>query len=143
MLLVFAPAGELLSAPQIAAPTYGDLSSRPAPAWVTLDGRPVLEIRSAAGVNTPAVAARLASAALRDLAENSVIPPERLVVREDPPYSMVGVLAADGRFEPRLAVDDRAAAAFGLTRQDVAEQYRDSLRGAIRQYRSSHSLAFP
>ena len=141
MLLVFAPAGELLSAPQIAAPTYGDLSSRPAPAWVTLDGRPVLEIRSAAGVNTPAVAARLASAALRDLAENSVIPPERLVVREDPPYSMVGVLAADGRFEPRLAVDDRAAAAFGLTRQDVAEQYRDSLRGAIRQYRSSHSLA--
>jgi small-conductance mechanosensitive channel len=112
----------------------------PAPTWVTLEGRQVLEIRSAAGAQSPEGAAKRASAELRALADNPTIAPEQLEVREDPPYSMVGVVGADGRFSPRLAVDDRAARAFGTTRADLALRYRDQLRGALRQYRSSHSL---
>ena len=53
---------------------------------------------------------------------------------------MVGINKADGRFEPTLAVDERAARAFELSRRELAEQYRDQLRGALKQYRSSHSL---
>jgi small-conductance mechanosensitive channel len=52
---------------------------------------------------------------------------------------MLGLAKRDGGFQPLLAVDDRAAAAFGLDRPDLAQRYRDQLRGAIRQYRSSHN----
>ncbi len=114
--------------------------ARPASAWVSLDGRPVLEIRAAAGAQAPEAFARRASRELAAVAENPAIAPEQLVVQEDPPYSMVGLLQADGRFTPKLAVDDRAARAFDLPRAALAERYRDQLRGAIRKYRSSHSL---
>ena len=110
----------------------------PVPAWVSLEGRPVIEIRSAVGAQTPAGVARRASDDLRALAD-SPIAPEQLQVRELPPYTMIGLVGDDGRFHPRLALDDRAAAAFGLTRSELAVQYRDQLRGAIRQYRSSHT----
>jgi small-conductance mechanosensitive channel len=113
----------------------------PDPAWVRLEGQRVLELRRVAGAQrTEEVAAR-ASVVLKRLAEDARIDPAQLAVREDPPYSLVGLEKPDGRFEPLLAVDDRAAAAFGLDRPALAEQYRDQLRGAIRQYRSSHSLS--
>ena len=43
--------------------------------------------------------------------------PEQLVVQEDPPYSMIGVIDAKGQFKPYLAVDDRAGRAFESSRQ--------------------------
>ena len=110
------------------------------PAWVTLEGRRILEIRSGAGAQTPELAAVRSSAVLRKLADNPVVAPEQLEVREDSPYSMVGLVGQGGRFTSVLAVDDRAARAFDITRQELAERYRDQLRGAIRQYRSSHTL---
>jgi len=113
-------------------------ASTQVPVWVTLEGRPVIEIRSAAGAQTPAMLARRASQDLRTLAD-STVSPEQLEVRDLPPYTMVGLVAKDGRFTPRLAVDDRAGAAFGISREQLARQYRDQLRGAIRQYRSSHT----
>jgi len=119
-------------------PALAEKAQVPTPAWVTLEGRPVLEIRSAAGAQTPERLARRASHDLRILADSSVSP-EQLQVRELPPYAMIGLVGEDGRFTPRLAVDERAGAAFGLSREELANQYRDQLRGAIRQYRSSHT----
>ena len=126
--------------PPVAAPAAGSAPAPPA-VWVTLEGRPVLELRRVAGAQRPQEVAGRASARLRSLAEDRGIDPERLVVREDPPYAMIGLEAQGGFFQPLLAVDDRAAAAFGLERQALADRYRDQLRGAIRQYRSSHSLS--
>jgi small-conductance mechanosensitive channel len=114
--------------------------SQTAPAWITLDGRNVLEVRVAAGAQTPQMAAERGSRLLEELARNPRIDPEQLVVKEDPPYFMVGLLESNGRFVPQLAVDERAARSFDLSRQELAQQYRDQLRGAIKQYRSSHSL---
>jgi small-conductance mechanosensitive channel len=122
------------------APASGAPSAAPPQEWITLEGRRVLEIRSAAGAQPLRAAAARGSAMLRQLAENPAVAPEQLVVREDPPYWMVGVEGADGRFTPQLAVDERAARAFGTSRQELAERYRDQLRAAIRQYRSTHSV---
>jgi small-conductance mechanosensitive channel len=99
----------------------------------------VVEIRVAAGAQTPQLAAARGSAELRRLADNHAIDPDQLEVRDEPPYAMVGLEQAGG-FRPLLAVDDRAGGAFGQGRQELALRYRDQLRGAIRQYRSSHRL---
>jgi small-conductance mechanosensitive channel len=116
-------------------------SAPPAPSvWVTLDGQPVLELRSVAGAQSLPVVARRVSQELVAFAERASLPPESLVVEEDPPYSTVGIRAADGRFQPRFAVDDRAARAFGVSRQQLALRYRDQLRSAVTRYRSEHSL---
>ena len=106
---------------------------------MTLEGSRILEIRAAAGAQTPESVAERGTVVLRKLADNPAVAPEQLEVREDPPYSMLG-LEANGRFTPLLAVDDRAARAFDTTREELAERYRDQLRGALRQYRSSHTL---
>ncbi len=107
-------------------------------AWVNLDGQPVLEIRVATGAQSPADLAELVSRELRRLAQDSRIAPEQLVVQEEPPYWMVAQRQPDGSTLPRLAVDERSARSFGLSQQALAEQYRDQLRAAIRQYRSRH-----
>jgi small-conductance mechanosensitive channel len=120
------------------------LTTTPAPptpsSWVTLEGRRVLEIRSATGAQTPAEVAMRGSLRLRQLAEEQAVEPEHLVVREDPPYTLIGLERPGGGFTPQMAVDDRAALAFGTTRQELAERYRDQMRAAIRQYRSTHTL---
>ncbi len=128
--LLLALALPALSAPSPEAPG----------AWVRLEGRPVIELRRVAGAQRPEEVATRASAILLGLAKNPSIDPAWLGVREDNPYSMLGLERPGGRFQPLFAVDDRAAAAFGLDRPQLAERYRDQLRGAIRQYRSSHSL---
>jgi len=106
------------------------------PAWVNLDGQPVLEIRVATGAQAPAELAERISRELRRLAQDPAVAPEQLVVQDEPPYWMVVQRQADGSTLPRLAVDGRSAASFGLSQQALAEQYRDQLRAAIRQYRS-------
>jgi small-conductance mechanosensitive channel len=108
------------------------------PAWVSLDGQPVLEIRVATGAQSPADLAERIGRELRRLAQDSRIAPEQLVVQEEPPYWMVVQRQADGTSLPRLAVDERSARSFGISQQALAEQYRDQLRAAIRQYRNRH-----
>jgi hypothetical protein len=140
MALAAAPPPSLKVAPQAAAPGASPGSSSSSPQWVTLEGRRILELRSVAGAQSLESVANRSSAWLQDLARKGTFAPEQLVVQEDPPYSMIGVIDAKGQFKPYLAVDDRAGRAFEISRQELAELYRDQLRGAIRQYRSTHSL---
>ncbi|MFZ9752772.1 MAG: mechanosensitive ion channel family protein [Cyanobium sp.] len=130
-----------ISAPAaVQAPPLAPPPAPPPSSWVTMEGRRVLEIRSATGAQTPAEVALRGSLRLRQLAENQAVEPEQLVVREDPPYALIGLQRPGGGFTPQMAVDDRAALAFGTTRQELAERYRDQMRAAIRQYRSTHTL---
>ena len=124
-----------------APPAPPPLTPNPTPAWVRLEGRPVLELRRVAGAQHPREVAERASVSLQRLAQDPRIQPEMVAVREDPPYSMLGLEKPGGGFQPLLAVDDRAAAAFQIDRLALAERYRDQLRGAIRQYRSNNNLA--
>ncbi|MFN9546508.1 MAG: mechanosensitive ion channel family protein [Cyanobacteriota bacterium] len=123
-----------------AAPPSAPAERYGRPAWITLDGRKVLEVRVAAGAQTPQVAAQRGTRTLEELARDANVDPDQLVVRSDPPYVMVGLLSKAGPFRPLLAVDERAARAFGLTPQELAEHYRDRLRGALKQFRATHSL---
>lgn len=132
---------------QAAAETVKGLTAAPEGAdrqpqghWVTLDGQRVIEIRVAAGAQKPADLAHRISLELKRLAEDPAFRPSHLVVEEAAPYWMVTQQFADGSSMPRLAVDERAARSFGLSRQALAARYRDQLQSAIRQYRNSHSL---
>ena len=109
-------------------------------AWVLLDGQRVLEVRVAAGAQSPTDLARRISRELLQMARDNSRSPGDLVVEEQPPYWMVAERQADGRILPRLAVDERAARRFDLSQRALAELYRDQLQAAIRQYRSRHSL---
>jgi small-conductance mechanosensitive channel len=140
MALAAAPPPSPKLALQAAAPGANPGASSSSPQWVTLDGRRILELRSVAGAQSLESVANRGSALLQTLAQKGTVAPEQLVVQEDPPYSMIGVIDVKGQFKPYLAVDDRAGRAFEISRQELAELYRDQLRGAIRQYRSTHSL---
>jgi hypothetical protein len=106
-----------------------------------LDGQKVLEIRRAPGAQKLDAYVRRAQPRLPQLAENRTVAPSQIVVREEPPYSLVGVEERVGSFVPEVAVEDRAAACFGITRQELATRYRDQLRKAISDYRSSRTLS--
>ena len=140
MALAAAPPPSPKLALQAASPGANPGASSSSPQWVTLDGRRILELRSVAGAQSLESVANRGSALLQTLAQKGTVAPEQLVVQEDPPYSMIGVIDVKGQFKPYLAVDDRAGRAFEISRQELAELYRDQLRGAIRQYRSTHSL---
>jgi small-conductance mechanosensitive channel len=127
--------GQLIPGPLAAVET-----GSPAGAWVLLDGQRVLEVRVAAGAQSPTDLARRISSELLQMARDTSRSPAALVVEEQPPYWMVAERQADGRTLPRLAVDERAARRFGLSQRGLAELYRDQLQAAIRQYRSRHSL---
>ncbi|MFM7266987.1 MAG: mechanosensitive ion channel family protein [Cyanobium sp.] len=138
---VAAGASPAASPPSAAPPPTAQApAATPAPTWITLEGRRVLELRAVAGAQTLQDVAARGSVRLRELAQNPMIAPEAIVVRDDPPYAMVGLERGGGAFTPQLAVDDRAAQAFATSRQELAESYRDQMRAAIRQYRSTHSL---
>ncbi|WP_411877284.1 mechanosensitive ion channel family protein [Vulcanococcus limneticus] len=115
-------------------------AASPPGVWVTLDGQRVIELRGAAGSQTPDGLAERISRELLALARENTFAPGQLVVEEDPPYWMVAERQADGETVPRLAVDERSAQRFGLSQRALAERYRDQLQAAIRQYRSRHSL---
>ncbi len=110
------------------------------PKFITLDGRKVLEIRRAPGAQQLADYVRRAEDALGTMAEDRTFapPPDRGAGRTS--LLAAGIEEQGGRFEPKLSVDDRVAACFDLTRQQLALRYRDQLRQAIAQYRSSHNL---
>ena len=108
-LLVAAPLTRAADTPTPASASAK--KTTPPPAYIELDGRRVLEIRVAAGAQTPAQLARVASQRLAELAANYSIEPEQIVLQEDPPYTTIGVMRGE-MFEPRLSVDDRNAARF-------------------------------
>ncbi len=111
------------------------------PRFIGLDGRRYLEIRRAPAAQRLDDYVRRANARLQQLAEDRSFEPNQIVVEDDSPYSMVGIRGQDGRFTPELAVSDRAAACFGVTRQQLALRYRDGMRRAISTYRGSHTLS--
>jgi small-conductance mechanosensitive channel len=110
------------------------------PLFIGLDGRRYLEIRRAPAAQRLDDYVRRANARLVELAQDHTVQPHQLVVQDEPPFSLVGVREKDGRFSPELAVGDRAAACFGVTRQQLALRYRDGMRRAITSYRGSHTL---
>ncbi|MFN9628865.1 MAG: mechanosensitive ion channel family protein [Cyanobacteriota bacterium] len=112
-----------------------------APGFITLEGRRVLEVRRAPGAQKLEGYVGRGSERLRQLAEDRTFEASAIVVREEAPYSLVGIQKADGRFSPELAADDRAGACFGLTRQALALRYRDNMRRAIITYRKSHTFS--
>ena len=128
----------LLATQLLVAAPLTRAAEAPSPAYIELDGRRVLEIRVAAGAQTPAQLARVASQRLAELAANYSIQPEQIVLQEDPPYTTIGVMR-EGKFEPRLSVDDRNAARFQLSRQQLAQRYLEQIRAAIVRYRQTHS----
>ncbi len=107
-----------------------------APAWVELDGWRVLEIRLAAGAQSPADLARRLNRLLKAAAVDPGVSPADLIVRHDPPYWQVEQRLPSGGSRPWVAVDERAARSAGLPQQQLAELYRDKLQAAISQYRN-------
>lgn len=134
-LLVAAPLAQAVDAPSPA--TASAQKTTPPPAFIELDGRRVLEIRAAVGAQTPAQMARRGSQRLAELAANYSIEPGQIVVQEDPPYTTIGLMRG-GKFEPGLSVDDRNAARFQLSRQQLAQRYLGQIRAAIVRYRQTH-----
>ncbi|WP_216902374.1 mechanosensitive ion channel family protein [Synechococcus sp. CCY 9618] len=109
------------------------------PLWATLDGWKVLEIRAVPGVQDPEEYRQRTVRRLHGMARNGALRPEQLVLQDQPPYTFVG-LDRNGRFTRELAVEDHAAACFGISRQELATQYRDSIRTAIARYRRRNTL---
>ncbi|WP_254957066.1 MULTISPECIES: mechanosensitive ion channel family protein [unclassified Cyanobium] len=136
-LLAALLAGQLLASPPLVRAGAAALKSAPQPAFIELDGRRVLEIRAGVGAQTPAQMARRGSQRLAELAANYSIEPGQIVVQEDPPYTTIGLMQG-GVFEPRISVDDRNAARFQLSRQQLAQRYLEQIRAAIVRYRQTH-----
>ncbi len=136
-LLAALLAAQLLASPPLVRAGAAALKSAPKPAYIELDGRRVLEIRAGVGAQTPAQMARRGSQRLAELAANYSIEPGQIVVQEDPPYTTIGLMQG-GAFEPRISVDDRNAARFQLSRQQLAQRYLEQIRAAIVRYRQTH-----
>ncbi|WP_254968008.1 mechanosensitive ion channel family protein [Cyanobium sp. CH-040] len=111
------------------------------PGFITLDGQKVLEIRRAPGAQKLDAYVRRAEGRLLQLAKDLAVQPSQLVVQEEPPFSVIGILEQDGHFAPEMAVDDREASCFGLSRQQLANSYRDNLRTAISAFRDRRTLS--
>ena len=133
------------ASPALAVEEATPAESRPGcavkPGFIGLDGRGYLEIRRAPAAQQVDYYVRRGNARLLVLAQDRTFRPEQLVVQEDPPFSLVGFREPDGRFTPEMAVGDREAACFGVTRQQLALRYRDGLRQAISSYRSTHTFS--
>jgi len=110
------------------------------PRVLRLDGQAVLELRRAPAAQKLDDFQQRSERRLQELASDYTTKPTQIVVREAPPFSVVGVQSEDGHFLEEMGIDDRVAACFGVTRQQLATRYRDGIRQAIRQYRSRHSL---
>jgi small-conductance mechanosensitive channel len=141
ILLVLGPGPGLRAwAADAGAPEAPKSGCAATPGFVTLEGRKVLEIRRAPGAQKLDEYVRRAEARLLELAEDRTVEPSQFVVREEAPYILIGVQEKDGNFTPEMSVDERVAACFDLTPEQLATRYRDNLRRAITAYRGSHTL---
>ena len=143
-LLLLAPA---LQIPATAATESPSGSATPPgcaekPVFVTLDGRKVLELRATPGAQALEKVARRESRELLALARDRTVDVDQIVARESNSYALLGVEKSTGNFLQIGAVDDRMAACFATTRQQLAETYRDSVKAAISRYRKENSAQF-
>ena len=100
----------------------------------------MLEVRrSPAGESLRAYGQRQ-DEALLEIAKDHALQPSRLQRWEDEPFSIIGFKSPG--LEPRavIAVDDKQARCFELSREELASRYLTALQLAIRQYRVNHSL---
>ena len=111
----------------------------PVPSYVMLDGRRVLEIRSAAGAQDLETVARRESRELLSVARSRTFEVNQIELRESPPFTLIGIDRGEGEFQQLGAVDDRMAKCFATTRIQLAERYRESLKKAISRFRREHS----
>ena len=109
--------------------------------FVQLEGQNVLEIRYAPAPQRIADYVRRGNQRLLAMAQDPLINPSQLQIRDDPPFTVIGLALADGQFQTEMGVDDAMARCFGQSRQQLARFYRDRLAAAILRYRSSHSLS--
>ena len=109
--------------------------------FVQLEGQNVLEIRHAPAPQRIADYVRRGNQRLLAMAQDPLINPSQLQIRDDPPFTVIGLALADGQFQTEMGVDDAMARCFGQSRQQLARFYRDRLAAAILRYRSSHSLS--
>ena len=63
-----------------------------------------------------------------------------MVLRQSPPFTLIGVDRPGEDFLQIGAVDDRMAACFAISRQELASRYLSSLKEAISRYRSLHTM---
>jgi small-conductance mechanosensitive channel len=110
------------------------------PEWIMIGGRRVAEVRGGPGVQSAGTVAERATDKLAKLANDYSFNPQAFVLREDPPYTIIGV-EHQGVFSQGMAIDDRTAACFGKSRQALAADYRDSFQRGILRYRDENSLA--
>ncbi|WP_259720677.1 mechanosensitive ion channel family protein [Synechococcus sp. CS-1328] len=76
------------------------------------------------------------------MAKDNTIQPKQIELFQDDPYTLIGIKGAKpDNFIRLLAIDDRVAQCFDLTREALATRYRDQIRGAISSYRSNNSLS--
>jgi hypothetical protein len=78
---------------------------------------------------------------LAHLADNYAMGPEQIAVGERQPYTFLGIASPPGNFAELMAVEDRAAACFWLSRQAPAQRYHHQLVAAIRSYRAEQTPA--
>jgi small-conductance mechanosensitive channel len=139
-ILLFAASPPLeayvLGAPERRAPGCAEQ-----PAYVTLQGRQILELRATAGALELEEAAERASQGLLEIARDPAMAPEDLQI--DPRETEVAlVIRQEGKPERTIGfINDRVAACYGIERVDLAEQTRDTLRSAISRYREENALS--
>jgi len=109
------------------------------PAWISLGGQRLAEVRGGPGVQSASSVAERTSARLTSLANDYSFNPQDFVLREDPPYTIIG-FERNGEFQQGMAFDDRIAACFGKSRQVLAADYRDRFQRGILGYRQDNSL---
>jgi small-conductance mechanosensitive channel len=105
------------------------------PAMATFEGRPLFEIRTRVGAFSPESRARELTARLMQVATDSRVPTSAVTVAES--ESSSDVVAGDTIL---TSVTDADAKAAGLPRQELARRQAETIRAAIREYRSAHGL---
>jgi small-conductance mechanosensitive channel len=108
-------------------------------AQVTLNGHPILTLHSAAGAQSPQRLAARLSDELTQLADQPSFDPASLGTSSEPPYVMVGIREANGNFRPLMAIDGRAAKLAGLSQQQLADRYANTIKASIGRYRTQRS----
>ena len=110
------------------------------PQVIALAGEPVLEVRRPpAGESLRAYGERQ-DEALLEIAKDHALQPSRLQRWEDAPFSIIGFKQPGSQPRALIAVDDKQARCFELSREELAGRYLTALQLAIRQYRVNHSL---
>ena len=107
---------------------------------IALAGEPVLEVRRPPAGESLRSYGERQDEALLQIAKDHALQPSRLQRWEDEPFSIIGFKSPG--LEPRavIAVDDKQARCFELSREELASRYLTALQLAIRQYRVNHSL---